>query len=183
MVTVVFLPHVVMLESLSIAGNILGSGIYVIPSNLSSFGSISVLSWLITFVGVTCLSLVFAKSEKYSVKNAFSSNVQKIVSVAYLSSAVVGNVATAIVCAGYLGFEDGSVAPIFLVVVACALNLQGRSLVLRIQSLCTLGKLLCLGLLSLNANRLVTVTPIVTLVIVGWSYFDWYTLSSSWNVR
>lgn len=44
-----------------VAGNMIGSGIFLLPASLASFGSISIISWIITSVGAILLALVFAK--------------------------------------------------------------------------------------------------------------------------
>ena len=38
-----------------------GSGIYVLPSALAAYGGISLFGWILTAVGATLLSLVFAR--------------------------------------------------------------------------------------------------------------------------
>ena len=47
--------------TLMVAGNMMGSGIFMLPANLASVGSISVVGWLITLSGAVALALVFAK--------------------------------------------------------------------------------------------------------------------------
>lgn len=49
-----------MLTSL-VAGNMIGSGIFLLPSSLASYGSISILSWIFTSIGAILVGLVFAK--------------------------------------------------------------------------------------------------------------------------
>lgn len=49
-----------MLTSL-VAGNMIGSGIFLLPSSLASYGSISILSWIFTSAGAILVALVFAK--------------------------------------------------------------------------------------------------------------------------
>lgn len=44
-----------------VAGNMIGSGIFLLPASLASFGSISILSWIMTSLGAILLALVFAK--------------------------------------------------------------------------------------------------------------------------
>ncbi len=44
-----------------VAGNMIGSGIFLLPASLAGFGSISILSWIITSVGAIFIALVFAK--------------------------------------------------------------------------------------------------------------------------
>ncbi|MDX2164218.1 MAG: amino acid permease [Gammaproteobacteria bacterium] len=44
-----------------VAGNMIGSGIFLLPASLASFGSISLVAWILTSLGAICLGLVFAK--------------------------------------------------------------------------------------------------------------------------
>ncbi|HEV2613112.1 MAG TPA: amino acid permease [Gammaproteobacteria bacterium] len=44
-----------------VAGNMIGSGIFLLPASLASFGSISLIAWVLTALGAICLGLVFAK--------------------------------------------------------------------------------------------------------------------------
>jgi len=44
-----------------VAGNMIGSGIFLLPASLASFGSISLVAWILTALGAICLGLVFAK--------------------------------------------------------------------------------------------------------------------------
>lgn len=52
-----------------VIGNVVGSGIFLLPSSLAGFGSISILSWTITSVGALFLALVLARlSQAYPAK-------------------------------------------------------------------------------------------------------------------
>lgn len=46
---------------LMVAGNMMGSGVFMLPANLAGIGSIAIIGWLITVVGAIALGLVFAK--------------------------------------------------------------------------------------------------------------------------
>ena len=47
--------------TLMVAGNMMGSGVCMLPANLAAIGSIAVIGWLITIVGAIALALVFSK--------------------------------------------------------------------------------------------------------------------------
>ena len=49
-----------MLTSL-VLGNMIGAGIFLLPSSLGQYGSIGILGWIFTSMGAICLALVFAK--------------------------------------------------------------------------------------------------------------------------
>ena len=43
-----------------VIGNMIGSGVFLLPSALASYGSISILGWIFTAIGAMLLALVFA---------------------------------------------------------------------------------------------------------------------------
>lgn len=47
--------------TLMVAGNMMGSGVFMLPANLAAIGSIAIFGWLITIVGAVALALVFSK--------------------------------------------------------------------------------------------------------------------------
>lgn len=44
-----------------VAGNMMGSGIALLPANLAGIGSISVIGWLVAILGAMGLAYVFAR--------------------------------------------------------------------------------------------------------------------------
>lgn len=44
-----------------VAGNMMGSGIALLPSSLASVGSVSIFSWLICLIGALSLAFVYAR--------------------------------------------------------------------------------------------------------------------------
>ena len=44
-----------------VVGNMIGSGIFLLPATLASFGGVSILGWLMTTAGAVLLALVFAQ--------------------------------------------------------------------------------------------------------------------------
>jgi APA family basic amino acid/polyamine antiporter len=43
-----------------VVGNMVGSGVFLLPSSLAPYGGISILGWLVSAGGAVCLALVFA---------------------------------------------------------------------------------------------------------------------------
>ena len=48
-----------------VIGNIIGSGIFLLPAGLAPFGWNAVAAWVITFIGVLCLAWVFAQLSRH----------------------------------------------------------------------------------------------------------------------
>lgn len=44
-----------------VVGNMIGSGIFLLPASLAAFGGISLVGWLFTATGAMFLALLFAK--------------------------------------------------------------------------------------------------------------------------
>jgi APA family basic amino acid/polyamine antiporter len=44
-----------------VMGNMIGSGVFLLPASLAAFGGVSLIGWLVTAGGSTCLALVFAR--------------------------------------------------------------------------------------------------------------------------
>lgn len=44
-----------------VAGNMMGSGIALLPANLASIGSIAITGWIVALIGALSLAYVFAK--------------------------------------------------------------------------------------------------------------------------
>lgn len=44
-----------------VMGNMVGSGVFLLPSALAAFGGLSLAGWLMSAAGATCLALVFAR--------------------------------------------------------------------------------------------------------------------------
>lgn len=95
-----------------VAGNMVGSGIFLLPASLASYGSISMLSWIFTSVGALLIALVFAKLSTiipriggpYAYcREAYGSFIGFQMAYNYWIALWVGNAAIAVAFAGYLG--------------------------------------------------------------------------------
>lgn len=94
-----------------VAGNMIGSGIFLLPASLASFGSISLYSWIFTSIGALLLGLVFAKLASifprtggpYAYcREAYGNFVGFQMAYNYWIALWVGNAAIAVAFAGYL---------------------------------------------------------------------------------
>lgn len=47
--------------TLMVSGNIMGSGVFLLPANPASTGGIAIYGWLVTIIGALGLSMVYAK--------------------------------------------------------------------------------------------------------------------------
>lgn len=44
-----------------VMGNMIGSGVFLLPASLAAFGGLSLVGWVVSAAGATCLAIVFAR--------------------------------------------------------------------------------------------------------------------------
>lgn len=107
-----------------VIGNIIGSGVFLLPSSLAKYGTISVLSWAITGVGALALALLFARLSQMIPKTggpytychaAYGDFIGFQVAYNYWTAVWIGNAALVTALLGYLSFffpqiEDPAIA-------------------------------------------------------------------------
>lgn len=95
------------------ASNMMGSGVFMLPTNLANVGYISIFGWGITICGVIALALVFAKNSLVTPRDggiiayasdAFGPFIGFQTTICYWISAWVGNVALLVAGVGYLSY-------------------------------------------------------------------------------
>ena len=169
--------------TLMVAGNIMGSGVFMLPANLAATGGVAIFGWMVTIIGAMSLSLVYAKfasfeegqgGSYYYVKKAFGDYMGYQTNAVYWLAGWIGNIAMAVVGIGYLAFffpflrdpfmaAMGAIAVIWLFTF---INILGPSIVTKVQSYTT---------------SLVFV-PIFGVALFGWFWFDGSLYMSAWNV-
>jgi len=95
-----------------VVGNMIGSGIFLLPASLGVFGGISILGWLFTSTGALMIALVFARLARTVPKTGglyvytrtgFGDMAGFLVAWGYWISIWAGNAAIATGFAGYMG--------------------------------------------------------------------------------
>lgn len=101
------------LAALVVAGNMIGSGVYLLPATLAPVGSSSVVGWLVAGAGAVTLALVFAALGRLQPDaDGLSGFAERGLgrffgfqtALAFWTACLVGNVAIAVAATGYLGF-------------------------------------------------------------------------------
>jgi len=166
-----------------VAGNMMGSGVFMLPANLAGIGSIAIWGWVITTIGAVALALVFSKlTQIYPAaggpyayaKKAFGDYMGYQTNLVYWLANVVGNVALAVAGLGYLTpFFPVLKDPLVMALAQIAViwfftyaNILGPNVVAKIQSMTTTFALV----------------PIVGVALLGWFWFDPETYMQGWNV-
>lgn len=96
-----------------VVGNMIGTGIYLLPASLAQIGTITLVSWIYTSTGAIFLALTFASLNKLFPKTggpyiycreAFGKMTGFIVAYTYWISNLVSIAGIAVASIGYLGF-------------------------------------------------------------------------------
>jgi arginine:agmatine antiporter len=171
------------LATIVVAGNMIGSGIFLLPATLASVGSLTVLGWIIGTLGALALALLFARLARRKplaggpatyAFDAFGPFWGSQSSLWYWAACLIGNVAIATAASSYLenflGLAPGpmqsalfTVALLWLVTVV---NLVSPRFVGQVD-----GPLLVVGMV-----------PLLIAITVGWAAFDPNQFRASWNV-
>lgn len=151
-----------------VAGNLVGSGVFLLPSSLAPYGGIALAGWGVTTVGALLLSCVFGYlSSIYPqtggpyvyARAAFGDRAGFFVCWGYWVLSWISNPALAIGAVGYLQTVTGPLSPLLvftleaaIVVSVTAINLFGVRLVGAIEIVLTVLKiipLLCLPIIGI----------------------------------
>jgi arginine:agmatine antiporter len=166
-----------------VAGNIIGSGVFLLPATLGAVGSVSVIGWVIATLGAFATTAVFAQLGRVAASpeglvgyagaglGRFAGFAMAVV---YWMGAWVGTVAMAVAVAGYfVVFAPALAKPLPLALTAVAaiwlltlVNIFGARAATRLSTV------------SLVAGLL----PIVSVALIGWAWFDPKVFTASWNV-
>jgi arginine:agmatine antiporter len=166
-----------------VAGNMMGSGVFLLPSSLAKIGTASIWGWLITTAGALLLAFVFAKLGKLAPKAGgpyayardwFGPYMGFQTNTIYWFANWIGNVAIPIAAVGYFSYffpilSEPLVRCIAVLVLVWALsfaNVIGPAFVSRVQTVTTSFALV----------------PILGIAIFGWFFFDADIFKGAYNV-
>jgi arginine:agmatine antiporter len=173
----------VVAATLMVAGNMMGSGVFMLPANLAATGGIAIFGWVVTIIGAVSLALVFAKLASINpaaggpyayTRLAFGDYMGYQCNLVYWLANVVGNVGLAVAGVGYLtAFFPMLKDPLSAALAQLAFiwfftwaNILGPTVIARIQS--------CTTFLAL--------IPIVGTAFLGWFWFKSSVYMDGWNV-
>lgn len=157
-----------------VVGNMIGSGIFLLPSALAVYGGISILGWIFTAIGSLLLSIVFMHLSREFPKiggpyvfarEAFGNFAGFVVAYGYWISILCGNAAIAIASISYLS--------ILFPILSASPNLNFLA---ALAALWTLTLINLMGIRVSGRVQLVTsilkVLPLLVIALVGFFYFD-----------
>ncbi len=171
-----------------VTGNLVGSGVYLLPAALAVYGTISLFGWLMTSLGAVLLSLVFAQLSARIPKTggpylyareAFGDTVGYYVCWGYWMLSWVSNPTLAIAAVGYISVLYGGFTPwtnflleLGIIVSFTIFNLLGFKVTGRAELFVTLLKILPLLILPLIGLFFIDINNFTHLNTSGKSFGD-----------
>ncbi len=171
-----------------VTGNLVGSGVYLLPAALAVYGTISLFGWLMTSLGAVLLSLVFAQLSARIPKTggpylyareAFGDTVGFYVCWGYWMLSWVSNPTLAIAAVGYISALYGGFTPwtnflleLGIIVSFTTFNLLGFKVTGRAELYITLLKILPLLILPLIGLFFIDINNFTHLNTSGKSFGD-----------
>jgi len=156
-----------------VVGNMIGAGIFMLPSVLAAYGTLSLWGWAVSVCAALSLAFVFAKlstiiptagGPHVYTREAYGDFAGFLCAWCYWKAAWIGNAAIAVTVVGYFTvfFPQlanpiaGASVAIGLLWLLTFINLGGLGVFSVVQNVCTVLKLIPLGLIA----------------ICGWFFFN-----------
>ena len=166
-----------------VAGNMIGTGVFLLPVNLALVGGIAMLGFLVATAGAAALGLIFAKLGEMDpqeggpyayARDFLGPYVGFQTNYVYWFGNWIGNIAVAVAAVGYLAVFfpriSGPPASVFatagVIWVLTFANILGPRVV---------------GALETWTMSL-AIVPILGIAFLGWLWFDSATFFAAWNV-
>ncbi|MGF1742341.1 amino acid permease [Vibrio profundum] len=166
-----------------VAGNMMGTGIALLPSSLASIGSITIISWIVTTIGALALAYGFSvlgrKDPQEGGPVAYSSELSPALGyqsgLLYFHAGWVGNLAMALAGVDYLSVFFpaltqpiyGGIATIVVIWLLSMMNLLGSAWMSRLITIAIVGIL----------------TPVILTGTVGWLTFSPELFVANWHTQ
>ncbi|BDH45773.1 arginine:agmatine antiporter [Salmonella enterica subsp. enterica serovar Choleraesuis] len=164
-----------------VAGNMMGSGIALLPANLARIGSIALFGWIIALVGALSLAYVYARlatrDPQIGGPVAYASRLGPSygfqTAVLYYHANWIGNLADCLAGVAYLSFffpalnnpVPAGITSIALIWIMAIVNLMGGNWVSRLTT----------------AGLVMVLIPVFGTAILGWHWFDPAIYHANWN--
>ncbi len=169
--------------TLMVSGNIMGSGVFLLPANLAATGGIAIYGWLVTIIGALALSMVYAKMSSLDpspggsyayARRCFGPFLGYQTNVLYWLACWIGNIAMVVIGVGYLSYFFPILKDPLVLTLTCVavlwifvlLNIVGPKMITRVQAVATI----------------LALVPIVGIAVFGWFWFKGETYMAAWNV-
>ena len=165
-----------------VTGNMMGSGIALLPASLATIGSITIISWLISIVGALSLAYVFSRlglvDPRAGGPVAYAKETSSILGyqtgLLYWLANWIGNLAISITGIEYLSYfypplKDPMVGGLFVIAsiwLFTFINFLGATKIAKIVSV----------------TIVLLLIPVIGTAIFGWTHFSKAQFIQNWNV-
>jgi len=166
-----------------VAGNMIGTGVFLLPVNLASVGGISVFGWLVATAGAAALGLVFAKLGELDpqeggpyayARDFLGPYVGFQTNYVYWFGNWIGNIAIAVAAVGYL-------AEFFPAISTPPASVFATAGVIWILTFANIRGPRVVGWLETWTMSLALI-PILAIAFLGWIWFNPEIFREGWNV-
>jgi arginine:agmatine antiporter len=166
-----------------VAGNMIGTGVFLLPVNLASVGGIAILGFLVATAGAAALGLVFAKLGELDpqeggpyayARDFLGPYVGFQTNYVYWFGNWIGNIAIAVAAVGYL-------AEFFPPISGPPASVFATAVVIWVLTFANILGPRVVGALETWTMSLALV-PILGIAFFGWLWFDKATFLAGWNV-
>ena len=156
-----------------VIGNMVGSGVFLLPASLTPYGGLSLIGWLVSSAGAILLALTFSRLARFDpaaggpyayTRDAFGSFAGYLCAWIYWMAAWIGNAAISVTLVGYL--------QVFLPVLRDPLLMVSTAI--GAIWLCTLINLRGIRSFAVAQNilTLLKLVPLLLVGLLGWFYFN-----------
>lgn len=159
-----------------VIGNMIGSGIFLLPASLATFGPVSLLGWVFTSLGALVLAVIFGRLSRQVTKTGgpyayteagYGEFAGFIIAWGYWMTLWTGNAAVAVALAGYVGYLVPAIG-----------QSSSYSLLVALVSIWILTFINIRGVKEAGVVQVVTtVLKLVPLVLIGTLGFFWIDVS------
>lgn len=163
--------------TLMVSGNIMGSGVFLLPANLASTGGVAIYGWLVTIIGALALSMVYAKMSSLDAspggsyayaRRAFGPFIGYQTNLLYWLACWVGNIAMVVIGVGYLSYFFPALKDPMIMTLTCVLvlwffvilNIIGAKMITRVQAVATVLALVPILSVAILAGSGLAAIPI-----------------------
>jgi len=166
-----------------VAGNMIGTGVFLLPANLAQVGGIAIFGWIVATAGVAALGLAFAKLGEldpqpggpYAYARDFLGPFAGFqTNYVYWFGSWIGNVAIAVAAIGYL-------AELLPAIGAPPASVLATAVVIWLFTFANILGPRVVGLLQ-TWTVVLGLIPILGLSLFGWFWFDSATFQAGWHV-
>ena len=166
-----------------VTGNMMGAGIFLLPSSLAGYGSIALLGWVVTVVGAVMLSLVFVRLDSIChsgsglyafTREGLGRYVGSQVVYGYWAAIWIGNTAVAISGIGYLSYFFPALTNPWAATFSAILAIWTLSCV-------NMRNIRMIGNFQVVTTSCMMI-PVLIVGVLGWISFDRQLLVDSFNM-